>query len=216
MTFEESIAKAEALVDSLEFNVGTGKMLTKEEWKALEKEYGQSFMAVFFREIYKKKIGMSIITPELASELAFWLGTENVIDPMAGSGYLANILKHKGIRIKATDLFCDRGDWPSYQQYANNVTQRDFFDIDIDDYDAVIVSWPDYDSDIGVKILNHMYPGQILVYIGESRGGCCANDAFFDTIYDKFRPADTANELLSDLHLRFQGAFDSVCLYTKV
>ena len=49
--------------------------------------------------------------------------------------------------------------------------------------DLWILTWPYMDS-LAFDVWKAMRPGQRLLYIGEGRGGCCADDSFFDAVED--------------------------------
>jgi len=47
------------------------------------------------------------------------------------------------------------------------------------------MSWPPYSNDIAIKVLKKMRmvnPDCMMVYIGEGKSGCTANDEFFSLI----------------------------------
>ena len=70
----------------------------------------------------------------------------------------------------------------------------------------VFMSWPHFCSDVSSDVAKR-FPNDMMIYIGEDDGGCCANDLFFEIMdqYDK----ETYNILQwSDLH-------DRVFIYYK-
>jgi hypothetical protein len=78
--------------------------------------------------------------------------------------------------------------------------------------DMYILSWPMYDSPLAYRIWRRMHPGQELLYIGEGKGGCTANDAFFGAV-EGHRVEDTWG--LDDSFDRFVGMHDRPKLYIK-
>jgi SAM-dependent methyltransferase len=51
---------------------------------------------------------------------------------------------------------------------------------------AVFLCWPDYSTSFGYEVASRVGPGQLLLYVGESAGGCNADDAFFGLLDTEF------------------------------
>ena len=145
----------------------------------------------------------------LAKELS---GYNVVYDVGAGSGYFTNYLSKKGINILAYDL-----PDPTYEfkkaysvpvVMATDVTK----DIISGKPDAVILSWPDYDTPFGFKVAKAcLESGSILYYLGEGYGGCTGDDDFHDLLDSDFTLVDTD---LNDTYLSYMGINDYWFKYT--
>lgn len=62
--------------------------------------------------------------------------------------------------------------------------------------------WPSYNDEIAVKVLKKMRevnPSCIMIYIGEEKGGCTANDEFF-TAFEKIE-----DESFNVANMKFQN-----------
>jgi len=76
-----------------------------------------------------------------------------------------------------------------------------------------ILSWPHFNTNIASEIWLEMKPGQMLLYIGEDKYGCCAEERFFD--YATGNEMEEESKILSYSHTRFRGFHDNVILYRK-
>jgi len=72
------------------------------------------------------------------------------------------------------------------------------------------MSWPDYESDFAFDIWETMKRGSELVYIGESEGGCNANEKFFKSTHPYIQNINLAKNFVS-----FPGIHDSIHVYKK-
>lgn len=76
-----------------------------------------------------------------------------------------------------------------------------------------ILSWP-MEDDTAVRFWQAMRPGQYLLYIGEERGGCTADNAFFDAI-DGHEVDNNATRQMQRSFLSFDDFHDQPHLYKK-
>lgn len=172
------------------------------------------------REQHIKFLGFPIITKEVIFELASFLGEMKVADLGCGTGYISAALKARGVNIDAYDDYSSTYSVGTMNnvQYCK-VENVDYFNIDLDHYNAILMSWPDYDSDNAYKIASKMKSGQILIYQGEGKGGCTADDKFFDLILDETQFVELIDMyyVLGEYHVRFKniGIQDSWYVYRK-
>ena len=66
---------------------------------------------------------------------------------------------------------------------------------------ALLLVWPPYDDQMAASALR-AFRGAVVWYVGEGRGGACADDAFFDALEEDWEP--------DELHalIRFPGLYD--------
>ena len=135
------------------------------------------------RQKHIQLLGFPIITKEVIFELASFLGKMKVADLGCGTGYISAALKARGVNIDAYDDYSSNYSVGKMNnaQYCE-IHNVDYFEIDLEQYHAILMSWPDYDSENAFEIASKMKPGQILIYQGESKGGCTADDNFFDLV----------------------------------
>jgi hypothetical protein len=113
---------------------------------------------------------------------AEWIGNRRVLDVMAGRGWLTYALRQKGINVVATDDFS----WGHPSSALTDVLVMDALQA-VESFgastDLLIISWPPMDN-VAAKIIKRLYeinPDCLVLYIGESGGGCTADQAFEDT-----------------------------------
>ena len=51
--------------------------------------------------------------------------------------------------------------------------------------DVLFLCWPPYEGTLAQEALAN-YQGDTLIYVGEARGGCCADDSFFDLLDEQW------------------------------
>ncbi len=73
---------------------------------------------------------------------------------------------------------------------------------------VLLLCWPPYDDPMARDALS-AYGGDLVVYVGEPRGGCSGDDAFFDLL--------DRDWTLEHLHVpaRWEGAYDDVAVYRR-
>ena len=100
---------------------------------------------------------------------------------MAGCGSLTYCLNRYGINIIATDDFS----WPNHKwECWTDVKNMDCHEAikKYADREIVICSWPYMDDDAYNLLLELRKTNRLMIYIGEDKWGCTADDNFFDTI----------------------------------
>lgn len=116
-------------------------------------------------------------------DLAHWIGSREVIEVMAGAGWLAKALNIHGVKIIATDNLSWNGEKthrnikPVYEikEFEGIRAVDEFCDADI-----LLCSWPPYGRKSIIKICKAWGGEKPIIYIGEDQGGCNAPDDFFD------------------------------------
>lgn len=136
-----------------------------------------------------------------------------VVDPLAGSGYWAWLLRQHGADVVASDL-----DPPNV---AANKWHRGGVWTSVAALDAVeaieavegtdwtlLLSWPPYDDPIGAKILT-AYRGPRIVYIGEGDNGCCGDDDMWSLLRSGW------HEVAEHRPVQWWGLHDWVTVYER-
>ncbi len=123
----------------------------------------------------------TVTSPDTVAFVAYWLGS-HAIDPLAGSGYWAFLLRQLGVDVVATDL--------NPPNLAANKYHHDGVHCDLIQMDAersvtrlgvgrsLLLSWPPYAEPVGAQVVG-AFTGERIVYIGEGEGGCCGDDDMF-------------------------------------
>lgn len=135
-----------------------------------------------------------------------------VLDPMAGSGYWAHLLSPNA-DVPAFDL--NPPDAGGNHWHKQGVTHAPVTAGDAAEVAALhgqgrtlLLSWPPYDDPIGVNVVR-AYTGDRIIYIGESDGGCCGDDALFE----EFRTNWV--EIAEHRPVQYIGMHDYVTVYDR-
>lgn len=134
-----------------------------------------------------QSMGMyAMVALDWVADLAAYLRGHRVLEVMAGRGWLAKALMHHGVVVTATDdLSWGEGrKWkpplvPVLRLEAEEAVRR--FGAE---HDVLLVSWPPYDDDGALRAARAWGDERPIVYVGEDKGGCMADDAFFDACAD--------------------------------
>lgn len=117
-----------------------------------------------------------------------------VVSVGCGTAYLESVLESHGINIIATDKYRIATRETKYHDFKSSLEYMDVESISGSDAvrkypdHAVLCCFPCYEDDWAYQMLLSMRSGQILIYIGEGFGGCCANDMFFKERDQSFEP----------------------------
>lgn len=102
----------------------------------------------------------------------------DIVEIGAGNGYWASLLHDEGVTVHASDI-----DPP--EETHHDVEKEDFYQSSPDLSDrAVMLIWPPYDTRLAEDVAREG-PAHLL-YVGEPRGGCTANDGFFDVLKRRY------------------------------
>jgi hypothetical protein len=138
----------------------------------------------------------------------------SIVEIGAGIGWLGHWLCKYGIRVQAS---IDNKSWPGFPQdrYLDIVQQIDSLDYLRlhPEVELFIMAWPEED-DLASRIWQALRPGQHLLYIGEDRDGCTANNVFFELVHDH-EVENNATEEMRQSFLSFDDFHDQPHLYQK-
>jgi predicted nicotinamide N-methyase len=141
------------------------------------------------RDAYIPFMGFCLLNKKYLDELSNFLKDKKVLEVMAGNGILSTLLKERGVNIISTDIA--PGDGNSYELI--NVFDKDIETLDAvsairkygKDMDYVIMSWPPYDEPYATEVMQaikEVNDNIIVIYIGETEGGCTADYRFFEMV----------------------------------
>ena len=102
----------------------------------------------------------------------------DVVELGAGSGYWAHLIQGAGAKITAWDIHPPGENKYNFKQPWMPVHMGSVEVLENSRAQALLLSWPCYLSDFALRALQ-TFRGAWLAYVGESQGGCCANDEFF-------------------------------------
>lgn len=169
------------------------------------------------RKNYIKKHSWSILTTEVAHHLGKFLSMfDLVIEPFAGTGYLAHHLREAsglGKRYRAYDACLSH--WDETERPNYGFTKSGVFNTNIKKAGCVVMSWPNYNQNLAYRIARKMVSGQYLVYQGEGWSGCTANDEFHQHLDDAFEVVSGRSFLVDQHGHRWPGMYDTWTIYRK-
>lgn len=190
------------------------KILVKEEWDQVIKEGTKrfSFDVDLFRKREEFRIGVSwhIPTDELVNAIK---ECSPMVSVASGFAYTESLAIKEGADIIATDI-CPNKD--------NQWCRDGIFHIQVEEISAVdavkkysgrnvFMAWPPYDKSMAFDVASEMDQERILIYVGESQGGCTGNDDFFQYLETHFEELDISVDIP-----RWGGIYDDVHIYKKV
>ena len=165
------------------------------------------------RDKYIKKYGFSLLSNSFLDILSDEFRGKKIIEVGSGSGWLAHNLQKKGIDIVATDINVQKNSYGFVEKFTDvlEVDSKEF--IKNNNYDCILMSWPDYSTSFAYNILKNMKINKTLIYIGESYGGCTADDNFFDLLEQKAVLNDSLSISLNRHYNQWSGLHDRVFIY---
>lgn len=125
----------------------------------------------------------------MTSKLSQW----NVVELGAGTGWLSKRLTEYGIKILATDLWLPSKNPYRLQRhhcYIKEISAKEAVTSYLN-ADCFLCSWPCYDQNWAAEALTLIPKGTEFLYIGQERGGLCANDAFFNILDQNYKLLDS-------------------------
>lgn len=157
-----------------------------------------------------------ILVKEQAEILANFLKGKKVLEVCAGVGYLAAHMRQLGVTdYIAIDVF---GKNHPSGNVNYGVTQRSAFNVTVAKADVVIMTWPNYNSNLADTIVRQMRKDQVLIYQGEDWGGCTGDDRFHRYIGnpDKFVELSLISQRLKHYQVQWSGIYDEFTVLKKL
>ncbi len=177
-------------------------------------DFELNFAMNYFREEYIKEYGFFIITNNFISTMKEHFLTDTILEVGAGSGFLSHCLQKEGINITPTDKRITKNNYGFRKTYTDIIEADSVvFLKNNPEYNTVLMSWPNYDTDFADNILKNMNVGQKLIYIGEGYGGCTANDNFFERLELKAVLDENLTNKFKESNFSWFGIHDKIKIY---
>ena len=127
----------------------------------------------------KKLFGYTIPNYKVIKKIKKLAENKCILEVGAGCGLWAGLLKKINVNIIPIDIKKCK---TRYTQIylCDNITALEKYNCEI-----LMLIWPDIDDDMAYNTLK-AFKNNIFIYIGESEGGACANDKFFDLLKRKW------------------------------
>ena len=188
---------------------------TDRQWiKSGDFDREKQLLTMMIRESY---VGQSfvLLTDEFIKSLQrLCFDFTCIVEIGAGIGWLGHWLSKYGVMIQAS---IDNKTWPDFPQnrYLDIVQQMDslYYLRLHPEVELFILAWPEEDC-LASRIWQTLRPGQHLLYIGEARDGCTANNVFFELIHGH-EVENNATKEMKQSFLSFDDFHDQPHLYKK-
>ncbi|MDN3354312.1 hypothetical protein [Actinomadura sp. DC4] len=138
-----------------------------------------------------KRYAWAIPSPGDIGWLAQIVGDRGLVEIGAGSGYWAWQARQAGIDViayepadAATNPYTDGTEYAPMLREGHPAAARHRDRV-------LLLCWPSHDLPWAAETLG-VYPGDLLVYIGQDRGGNCADDAFFHLLDRAWTPVGSS------------------------
>jgi hypothetical protein len=166
------------------------------------------------RDLYLKN-AFVVYTDEMLTAIKGFCDAKQmklVHEVCCGTGWLSHWMRKYGVPMGEA---VDNKTW-KYEAYLPIVRQEDAakFVKRSGDADMFVLSWA-YMNPLAARIWKNMKPGQYMLYIGEGRGGCTADDEFFQLTDGKQIQDDEDFNKIDDAFVQFYGLHDRPELYQK-
>jgi len=163
----------------------------------------------------------ALVAHDWVSKLAAWIGDRRCLEVGAGRGMLAKALKNCGVDVRATDsrswkFLCDfdGGMWTPVEKKTALQAVKNYGK----DTDILILCWPPgrnakkQEREMATRAaaaFKKKNPNGLIVYIGELRDGCTADDTFFDAVQfiDTDRKFNAASRLFCNWYSIWDGLY---------
>lgn len=133
------------------------------------------------RHQYTKRFAWSIPSPGDISWMAGTLDGRGLVEVGAGAGYWAWQAQQAGIDTVAYEPYGPAdNDFVAGHEYVTTLRDGSAAAGNHPDR-ALMLCWPSYDSSWAADTLA-AFKGDLVVYVGETAGGCCADDDFFELL----------------------------------
>jgi len=132
-----------------------------------------------------------------------------LVDPMAGTGYWAYVLRQVGVDCACYDLRPRENPWHDGEALWVEVEKMDGAEAVLKHADrTLLLAWPPYSEPAGERVL-HAYQGERVIYIGESASGCTGDEAMHDALEDEWEEVDEA------VPVQWEGLHDRITVYAR-
>lgn len=162
--------------------LGGGDVVGEPQWDAAQ---GHSLTDVLDRFDYVPKYAWTITDPDSVKFVADH-SLKAVIDPMAGTGYWAYLLRQLDVEVICYDR--DLSIENIYHGGNNkfcSITEMDCLESVVKHpKHTMLLSWPPMCNSGYAALANYL--GSRVIYIGESDGGCCGSDRLFEMLEDQW------------------------------
>ena len=156
-----------------------------------------------FRDKLVKLYAWAVTDPKALDEIVKVSKDIGIVEIGAGRGYWASILASYGVNVAAYDIWKDEN--VGFYHPVGKAGEKAI----LKHQDrALFLCWPPYATLMAYNSVVK-YKGNTIIYIGEDKGGCNADDKFFDYVSNKFK-------LDSIIHMaKWDSLYDNLYIYRR-
>ena len=160
------------------------------------------------RHDFVRRYAWSITDPAAVQFVATYSRCR-LLDPMAGTGYWAYLLRQLGIDVVCCDASPGENKWHKGAALWVPVPQN-WAEVAVDEHpDRVLfLSWPPYGEPSAWRTLRE-FKGDRLIYIGEGEGGCTGDDDFHKLLDNEW------HEVTWHRPVQWWGLHDVITVYER-
>lgn len=179
-----------------------------------------------YRINYREKYGFTIVTRELAETLSAVILSVTqtnsldahapVIEIGAGLGTLTKALNLVGTKTIGYDKFTFNNRY--FGSLPKKIRDGDIYKAMKEHHQSriFVMSWPNHSTPFAHDVAQVIPKGSILFYLGEVKGGCTADDNFFNYVEAAFKPHPQHEKTLGRAHLSWAGVHDTWSVVEKI
>jgi hypothetical protein len=163
------------------------------------------------RDQYTHKYAWSVTDPASVDFVAYWtaVGNTGLVDPMAGTGYWAYVLRQVGVDVVCYDRRPETNPWRKGQALWVPVEKMEGAKAAALHSDRTLfLSWPPYNEPDGNEILA-AYTGERVIFIGEGYGNATGDDAMHERFERDWKEVD------EHVPVQWDGIFDRITIYER-
>lgn len=136
----------------------------------------------YARSVATRNYSWAVPCPRAIDSIAAFADGAQILEVGSGLGLWARLLRDHGAAVVATDSSPGLA-WSKPDEYVGTYTAVEQLSAleavaQYPDSDVLMIVWPPYNTPMAAQALR-AFKGERLVYIGEDRGGCCADEEFF-------------------------------------
>lgn len=157
------------------------------------------------RFVLVEEFAWAVPNENAIDEITEFLNGQTVVDIACGTGYWSYLLKQKGNNVISVDIEPRDKPWADTLSLNAVTLHRK---LDEFQNSALMFCWPPYADPMAFKTLK-TYKGNKVIYIGEGHGGCTADDAFHELLWNQF-------ELVKEVNIpQFNGLHDKMWFFER-
>ncbi len=171
-----------------------------------DEQFARRIAGFYLRDHFVANFSWAIPSKPAINLIKQFVDEDIVLEINAGLGLWSKLLQDEGTNIIATDPY----EYKDKTSYTTVVRADHFESINKfgNEANVLMTCWPDYNKNYAAEALD-IFKGNKLIYIGESWGGCTADDSFHASLNKIWQLKET------EAIPQWTGLRDRLHLYTR-